>query len=220
MLEEPGWSPHTFWLTTSIPGVSVRIPVGCILPPVIVVSTTATAVVSVIVVSVVWKHFRFRKMCNHLTFLDPQLMGCVSLVTCMLDPVGRFWGPCLYFLSCGTGNQGLECGHLASTLCLGLYPGLSQGLCPGLSQGLGPGLGHRGCPEDHDHHDHHEDHDHRVHHGCPGAHGYHAHKQVTVTEVGALCCPRNCCTGPWERTCPLVQRRLEFRLPMKWHKGL
>lgn len=42
----------TLWLTTSIPGIPIRVPVGFLLPPVVVIWTAP--IVSVIVISSVW----------------------------------------------------------------------------------------------------------------------------------------------------------------------
>lgn len=152
------WRQHTFWLTTSIPGISIRIPVGLVLPPEIIFCTTATTVVSVILASAVWEKFQVQT--KSLTIKD-SLDGLS--VTCKQNPVGHLWCPCLCSLSYGTGNQGHESGHLVEA---------------------------PGSPS---------------HHGCPEAHVRHAHKQVSETEVGALCCPRRCCKGPWEKCYPLVQ---------------
>lgn len=77
------YSSHTFWLTPTIPGISVRVPVRFILPPVIVVCPTATAVVSVIVISAVRKHFMFRQKYNNLT-LKFQLARCWQSPVCSI----------------------------------------------------------------------------------------------------------------------------------------
>lgn len=75
---------HTLWLTASIPGISIRVPEGFILPPVIVFSTTP--VVSVIVISAVWKHFRFTLECNHIT-LYSKCFECQESPVCRIPRV-------------------------------------------------------------------------------------------------------------------------------------
>lgn len=65
---------RTLWLTTSIPGVAIRVPVGFLLPPVVVIRTAP--IVSVIVISSVWKdRVQFTLELNSTT-LNQNCFGC------------------------------------------------------------------------------------------------------------------------------------------------